>query len=181
MKASAQKYAHELSGSINKKYFYYSGHPYPLKILECNTHKTGKHGCAKTTLRMEDLINERAVADIVPSDEIFYAMEEHPLYYALPDSEITCLYYDEKKETAYADITTFDNENLSMPMVFEKVKVHSTGLKTIQKYFERVEEKLKPVLEPESANTVIKTNLLRWTVDGKENWICLNIFIQKIE
>lgn len=177
MKANLQKYAHELSGAIDKRYFVYAGHQYPLKVLECSTHKTGKHGSAKTTLRMEELFTERTLNDIVASDEVFNAMEDSPKYQSFANAEISCVYYDARSKEAHADIFAYTEDYEVLD--YKKVKLHSTTLKSLQKFLERIDVKLEPVTSLDSLDHTVSTTLISWSVQDKTSLIGLNLFTEK--
>lgn len=173
-----QLYAHQLSGHINKRYFCYDRYDYPVKILECSTYKTGKHGHAKTTLKMEDLFTENIVSDIVQSDYVFQNADSSTSYVSKADAEITCLYQEKPNAEIYADLIAY-TENFDV-LTYSKVKLHSSCVKELQKYLDRKDLKLSSVLNTETLDSRLTTNLVEWNLKNTSKKICLNLYLEKL-
>jgi translation elongation factor P/translation initiation factor 5A len=72
--------AAELKSFLNKKAFYYEDYDNPVIPISCDTYKTGKHGCGKTTLSLKDYFSEKIFTTILDSDEKFYNFEQSVCY-----------------------------------------------------------------------------------------------------
>lgn len=170
-----QYYAHELINQINKKYFTYDRHENPVKILDCNTYKTGKHGHAKTTLRMEDLFTENVVSDIVESDYLFYNAESNNNYESM-EAEISKIHYHRGTKTYSVDLVTY-TESFELT-AHQNVKLHQSAVKDLEKHLERKQMAISETLDTDDVEGRFTTSLILFKSGPKTSKICLNFYFE---
>ena len=169
--------AHQLIGYLKQKYFYYGNHENPVKVLDCNSYKTGKHGHGKTTLKMIDLFTEKILTDIVSSDEPFYEMEKSQNYDPKNDAEVVNIEYKDDGKLNIELI--WFNDQLKIEN-FKNINAHYSFVKDVEDYLDRKNILKTKIIVPEDLGISIYTNLVSWSTKKEIKQTCMHATIEKI-